>query len=93
MADKRDRTKESWRKRFQIWIDRQMLLYPEEYKCGYGSMCGECDLELDKSPCLKALQRLLKRHEITLDYQKATFEDVWEGIPFNQNPIEVKENG
>lgn len=82
MTDKQERAKKSWRRGFQLWVDRQILRFPKKYNCGYGSMCGECDLDMDAAPCLNALQRLLERHQITLDYQCVTFNEVWDGIPF-----------
>lgn len=75
-----NKIKRNWENRFQRWSNRNMLYNDTSPlgKCGYGEICGYCDLSKGR-PCVKALNALLLEKRMTPDYAKLTYKDAWNG--------------
>lgn len=72
--------KRNWENRFQRWSNTQFQEGGSEYgACGYGSMCDWCSDNTYGRPCVRALNEYLRNMDKKIDYEKASFEDVWNG--------------
>ena len=80
MPDEKAKQKRKWEDAFQKWSDEQ---WSDDYtsvgKCGYGSMCDYCVDNSYGRPCVRALNAMLRETGERVDYENASFEDVWEG--------------
>ncbi len=80
ISDEKAKKKRKWEDAFQKWCDEQ---WSDDYtsvgKCGYGSMCDYCEDNSYGRPCVRALNKMLRETGKRVDYEKASFEDVWEG--------------
>ena len=75
-----DKVKLNQENRFQRWSNKQFREGMSGYgACGYGSMCDYCEDNSKGRPCVRALNEMLRERRIVLDYDKATFEEVWDG--------------
>lgn len=75
-----DKVKLNWENRFQRWSNKQFREGMSGYgACGYGSMCDYCEDNSKGRPCVRTLNKMLRERRIVLDYEKATFEEVWDG--------------
>ena len=76
-----DKVKRNWENRFQRWSTTCMIYDNLNHygKCGYGSMCDYCEDNTYGRPCVRALNEMLREKNIVLDYEKITFEEVWDG--------------
>ena len=71
--------KRQWEKGFQKWSDEQFQDGRVDYgACGYGGICNYCEDMGQKNPCIKALHAMCKERNISIDYEKQTYEEVWE---------------
>lgn len=72
--------KKRWENGFQKWSNKA---FGEEDNtlgvCGYGSMCDYCEDNSYGRPCVRALNAMLRETGERVDYENASFEDVWEG--------------
>ena len=77
-----DKLKRNWENRFQKWSNKNAWDNPgESYgKCGYGSMCDNCEDNTYGRPCVRALNDMCRAKNIKIDYEKQTFENAWEGV-------------
>lgn len=72
--------KRNWENRFQRWSNKQFQEGHQGYgACGYGSMCDYCEDNTYGRPCVRALNECLRVADKKIDYENATFEDVWNG--------------
>lgn len=75
-----DKLKRNWGNRFQKWCDNNEFKDMNGYgTCGYGVMCDYCSDNSYGRPCVRALNEMLRETGKTVDYNTATFEDVWNG--------------
>nr|DAE47499.1 MAG TPA: hypothetical protein [Caudoviricetes sp.] len=77
---KQDNTKKrEWERGFQKWSDEQCKDESTPLgKCGYGSCCNYCKDTAVNNPCIKALRSMCKDLKITIDYEKQTYQEIWE---------------
>ena len=76
-----DKQKRNWEDRFQRWSDKMADVgTTPEGKCGYGSMCDNCEDNTYGRPCVRALNDMCRAKNIKIDYEKQTFENAWEGV-------------
>ena len=69
-----------WEKGFQkwcndMWNDGTISLG----KCGFGAICDYCADSGKRTSCKIALNTMLRAKNVSLDYTKAEFEEVWRG--------------
>ena len=70
-----------WENSFQRWSNKQFQDGATGYgACGYGSMCDYCEDNSFGRPCVRALNDMCRRHRITIDYEKTSYENAWEGV-------------
>ena len=78
-----DKDKRNWENGFQRWSDKESQDETTPCgKCGYGSMCDFCKNNTYGRPCVRALNDMRKKHNLTIDYKNKTDEyylKVWEG--------------
>lgn len=81
VTPKIDKEKRNWENRFQKWSNNEGMNNPttSNGKCGYGSMCDYCEDNTYGRPCVRALNEMLRKANIKLDYKTITFEEVWDG--------------
>lgn len=74
-----DKEKRNWENAFQRWSnDIGFNDGTTPYgKCGYGSMCDYCEDNTYGRPCVRALNEMCREKQITIDYSKRNFEDIW----------------
>lgn len=74
-----DKEKRNWENAFQRWSnDIGFNDGTTHYgKCGYGSMCDYCEDNTYGRPCVRALNEMCREKQITIDYSKRNFEDIW----------------
>lgn len=67
----------NWEKAFQKWCDEQLNDGLTCYgKCGYGIICDYCEGE--EKPCIRALKKMYRERNMTIDYSKRNFEEIWD---------------
>lgn len=72
--------KRRWENGFQKWSDEHGMEDDSSLgACGYGSMCDYCEDNSYGRPCVRALNAMLRETGERVDYENASFEDVWEG--------------
>lgn len=74
--------KRSWENAFQKWSDNHGMQEDciESWgACGYGSMCEWCKANDYGRPCVRALNAMCREKNISIDYSKQNFDEVWEG--------------
>lgn len=72
--------KRKWENGFQKWSDENGMDGTDDYGCcGYGSMCDYCEDNSYGRPCVRALNAMLRETSERVDYENASFEDVWRG--------------
>ena len=75
-----NKDRRNWENRFQRWSNKQFHEGATGYgACGYGAMCDYCEDMGYGRPCVRALNAMLRDMRIVLDYNTATFEEVWDG--------------
>lgn len=76
-----NKEKRNWENAFQRWSDKvsQDETNPMGI-CGFGVMCDYCDDNTKGRPCVRALNKLLRAKETTIDYSKRNFKEIWYGI-------------
>lgn len=75
-----DNERRKWEDGFQRWSNKQFQEGGSGYgACGYGSMCDYCEDNSYGRPCVRALNDMCRRHRITIDYEKTSYENAWEG--------------
>lgn len=76
-----NKAKRNWENAFQRWSDNMHLNEPSvPYgKCGYGSMCDFCSDNDYGRPCVRALNEMCRVEQVTIDYSKRNFSDIWNG--------------
>ena len=73
--------KRRWENGFQKWSDENGMDGTDDYGCcGYGSMCDYCEDNSYGRPCVRALNAMLRETGERVDYENASFEDVWRGL-------------
>ena len=76
-----DNVRRRWENGFQRWSNKQFLDGATGYgACGYGSMCDYCEDNSFGRPCVRALNDMCRRHQITIDYEKTSYKNAWEGV-------------
>ena len=76
-----EKKKRNWENRFQWWSDTEAQDGTTSHgKCGYGSMCDYCEDSSYGRPCVRALNDMIKRKGIKINYDKDEFNKVWGGI-------------
>jgi hypothetical protein len=81
-TDIRKSIKREWEDGFQKWSDEHGLVFDSTTGlgcCGYGSMCDYCEDNSYGRPCVRALNAMLRETGKKIDYERMTYEDVWEG--------------
>ena len=74
---KKSHVKRNWENAFQRWSDKKNKEEISHYgKCGYGSMCDYCSDVSTGSPCVRALNQMLKETRKSIDYNIRDFKDV-----------------
>lgn len=73
--------KRNWENAFQRWSNKEAQdeLNPTGI-CGFGSMCDYCGDNSYGKPCVRALNKLCREKNITIDYNNRNFEDIWNGV-------------
>lgn len=75
-----DKIRRNWQERFQRWCNNESQ---DELTsvgiCGYSDLCDYCKDNTFGKPCVRALNALLKEKNVTIDYNNADFNDVWNG--------------
>lgn len=76
-----NKEKRNWENAFQRWCNKQAQNETDPLGiCGYGSICDYCEDNTYGKPCVRALNELLRAEEITIDYSKRNFIEIWCGI-------------
>ena len=76
-ADKN--AKRRWENGFQKWSNEQLTDGLTHYgKCGYGSMCDYCSDTGRGRPCVRALNEMCRDRNITLDYTKKNYTEIFD---------------
>lgn len=72
--------KREWERGFQKWSDEQCKDESTPLgKCGYSRICDYCSMNAyDDNVCIKALRSMCKDLKITIDYEKQTYQEIWE---------------
>lgn len=77
---KEDKAKRTWERKFQKWSDNASLDGSEPYgSCGFGAICDYCTDSSYGRPCVRALNAMCRERRKTIDYEKTSFIDAWEG--------------
>lgn len=76
-----DNTRRRWENGFQRWSNKQFQDGGVGYgACGYGVMCDYCeDMDVGR-PCVRALNAMCRDSRITIDYEKTSYENAWDGV-------------
>lgn len=76
-----DKARRNWENGFQKWSNNEGTNNPTSScgKCGYGSMCDYCEDNTYGRPCVRALNEMCRERRITIDYEKKTYEEIWNG--------------
>ena len=78
VVDIAKKKKRQWENGFQKWSNEQAQDGLTSFgKCGYGSMCDYCEANYYGRPCVRALNTMCKERNISIDYEKQTYEEVW----------------
>ena len=75
-----NKERRKWERGFQKWSDKhqQEDITTPFGECGYGSMCDYCDGNLcTGNPCVRALNKMLREENKSVNYAEDTYEDVW----------------
>lgn len=72
--------KRRWEDGFQRWSDQQSLSGLTHYgACGYGAICNYCDGDPKGRACVRALNEMLRKKRLTIDYKSTTYENAFDG--------------
>lgn len=75
-----DKAKRNWENAFQRWSNN--IGFNDGTtpygKCGYSSMCNYCEDNTYGRPCVRALNEMCREKQITIDYSKRNFEEIWD---------------
>lgn len=75
-----DKAKRNWENAFQRWSNKQAQNERDPLGiCGFGSMCDYCEDNTYGRPCVRALNEMCRKQNITIDYTDRNFEDIWCG--------------
>lgn len=75
-----DKAKRAWERKFQNWSNEAFLDSDNCYgSCGYGAICDYCTDNSYGRPCVRALNAMCRERRKTIDYEKTSFVDAWEG--------------
>lgn len=70
-----------WENGFQRWSDKQFQDGATGYgACGYGSMCDYCEDNSYGRPCVRALNDMCREKGTSINYEKTSYEEAWEGV-------------
>lgn len=73
--------KRNWENAFQRWSDAEAQDGTTSYgKCGYGSMCDYCENNTYGRPCVRALNEMCRKEELSINYSKRNFNEIWGGL-------------
>ena len=76
--ERTDKAKRKWENAFQKWSDEQSSDGMTALGiCGYGDICDWCDDNSYGRPCVRALNKMCREKNITLDYTDYNFERIW----------------
>ena len=76
----KEKRKRAWENGFQKWSDGQVDNDCSPLgKCGYGAICDYCEDNSYGRPCVRALDKMLRETGEHIDYDRMTYEEVWEG--------------
>ena len=77
---KTDNVRRRWENGFQRWCnDASQESGIPSGKCGYSYICDYCEDQSFGRPCVRALNALCRDCSITIDYEKQSYADAWEG--------------
>lgn len=70
--------KRQWENGFQRWSNKnsQDELTPLG-KCGYSAICDFCKDNAFGRPCVRALNAMCREINISIDYTKRNYEEIW----------------
>ena len=70
-----------WENGFQKWSNKHGNEgYTEYGACGFGIICDYCKDNHYGRPCVRALNAMCRESHITIDYEKTSYENAWEGV-------------
>ena len=73
-----DKEKRAWENAFQRWSNKKFLDdYTPHGTCGYSSICDYCNDNSYGRPCIRALNKMCREKQITIDYSNRNFEEIW----------------
>ena len=75
-----DKLRRKWENGFQRWSNKEFMDGGTGYgACGYGSMCDYCEDNTYGRPCVRALNAMIREKRLSIDYEKTTYEEAWDG--------------
>ena len=75
-----DKLRRKWENGFQRWSNKELMDGGTGYgACGYGSMCDYCEDNTYGRPCVRALNAMIREKRLSIDYEKTTYEEAWDG--------------
>lgn len=75
-----DKLRRKWENGFQRWSNKALLDGgTPNGACGYGSMCDYCEDNSRGRPCVRALNAMIREKRLSIDYEKTTYEEAWNG--------------
>lgn len=75
-----DTVRRKWENGFQRWSNKEAQDESTSIGvCGYGYMCDYCEDNTYGRPCVRALNAMCREKRITIDYEKTSYADAWEG--------------
>ena len=76
-----NKEKRNWENAFQRWSNTlSQENGTSQGKCGYGVMCDYCENFTYGRPCVRALNEMCRKENITIDYSKREFNKIWGGL-------------
>lgn len=73
------RLKRNWENGFQKWSDNNSQDGGNSLGvCGYSVICDYCFDNCYGRPCVRALNEMCRANNITIDYTKKNYQEIWE---------------
>lgn len=83
---KKIQARPKWLNAFQKFCDSNEIQKESEINginaCGYGIQCDECDMVFETCQCSRAMEKYLKKKQISIDYKNTSeeyFRELLEG--------------
>lgn len=75
-----DKLRRKWENGFQRWSNKAAQdESTSDGVCGFGAICDHCEDNTYGKPCVRALNAMLREKRLSIDYEKVTYEEVWNG--------------